>query len=230
MNLLLDFYIKRQFARDRDYQEVIMRRRLGDYLQKVDLARYYRQDCRVGDDRYHVILPFVHFEDNAPRKVIKPLHLDKPAPTEIYRHGDAWIATVRRLRQINCLPKEFLFAVRYPNAEGKRQAAAAEVCRELQQSDTLTIPFGETERILKFAQCQPLGTDLKGGVTEGNEGNTGGRIPRREVAVSPGPGAGRGKAPSRCRPHGGRMVHLDGGFEGAELEAPSCVRCSRGRN
>jgi hypothetical protein len=150
---LFDFYIKRQFARDRDYQEIIMRRRLGEYLQKVNLARFYRQDFRVGDDSYNVILPFVHIEGNTPRKAIKPLHLDKPAPTEIYRHGDAWISTIRRLRQINCLPPQFLFAVRYPTADGKRQAAAAEVCRELEQSDTLTIPFGETDQILKFAQC-----------------------------------------------------------------------------
>lgn len=150
---LFGFYIKRQFARDRDYQEIIMRRRLGDFLQKVNLARFYRQDVRVGDDNYNVILPFVHLEGTTPCKAIKPLHLDKPAPTEIYRHGDAWISTVRRLRQINCLPKDFLFAVRYPGADGKRQAAAKEVCKELQQSDTLTVPFGETDQILKFAQC-----------------------------------------------------------------------------
>jgi hypothetical protein len=130
-----------------------MRRRLGEYLQKVNLARYYRQDFRVGDDNYNAILPFVHVEGNTPRKAIKPLHLEKTAPTEIYRHGDAWISTVRRLRQINCLPKELLFAVRFPTAGGKRQAAAEEVCRELQRSDTLTIPFGETDQILEFAQC-----------------------------------------------------------------------------
>lgn len=150
---LFDFYIKRQFARDREYQEIIMRRRLGEFLQKVGLARFYRQDFRVGDDGYNVILPFVHLEGNKPRKAIKPLHLDKSAPTEIYRHGDAWISTVRRLRQINCLPREFLFAVKHPSSGGKPRAAAEEICSELQKLDTVTIPFSDTGRIQEYAKC-----------------------------------------------------------------------------
>lgn len=149
---LFDFYIKRQFARDREYQEIIMRRRLGDFLQKVNLARFYKQDQRVGDDNYHVVLPFVHFEGNTPRKAIKPLHMDKPMTTDIYRHGDAWISTVRRLRQINRLPKDFLFAVRYPGPNAKGQAAAQDICNELQKLGTQTVPFADTETIRRFAQ------------------------------------------------------------------------------
>ncbi len=149
---LFDFYIERQFARDREYQEIIMRRRLGDFLQKVNLARFYKQDQRVGDDNYHVILPFVHFEGDTPRKAIKPLHMDKPITTDIYRHGDAWVSTVRRLRQINRLPKDFLFTVRYPSARAKGQAAAQDICNELQRLGAQTVPFGDTEAIRRFAQ------------------------------------------------------------------------------
>jgi hypothetical protein len=149
---LFDFYIKRQFARDREYQEIIMRRRLGDFLQKVNLARFYKQDQRVGDDNYHVVLPFVHFEGDTPRKAIKPLHMDKPMTTDIYRHGDAWISTVRRLQQINRLPKEFLFAVRFPGANTKGQSAAEDICNELQKLGTQTVPFADTEAIHRFAQ------------------------------------------------------------------------------
>jgi len=149
---LFDFYIKRQFARDREYQEIIMRRRLGDFLQKIDLARFYKQDQRVGDDHYHVVLPFVHFDGNTPSKVIKPLHMDKPMTTDIYRHGDAWVSTVRRLRQINRLPKDFLFAVHYPGANSKGHAAAKDICDELQQLGTQTVPFADTEAIRRFAQ------------------------------------------------------------------------------
>jgi len=150
---LFDFYVKRQFAHDREYQEIIMRRRLGEFLQKVNLARFYRQDFKVGDDNYHVVLPFVHVVGDTPRKAIKPLHLDKTAPTDIYRHGDAWISTVRRLRQINRLPKEFLFAVRHPAASAKCQTAAQEICDELKKLDTQTVSFGDTDRIRLFAQC-----------------------------------------------------------------------------
>lgn len=149
---LFDFYIKRQFARDREYQEIIMRRKLGDFLQKINLSRFYKQDQRVGDDNYHVILPFVHFEGNTPRKAIKPLHMDKPMTTDINRHGDAWVSTVRRLRQIDRLPKDFLFAVHYPGANTKGQAAAKDICDELQKLGTQTVPFADTEAIRRFAQ------------------------------------------------------------------------------
>lgn len=149
---LFNYYIERQFARDREYQEIIMRRRLGDFLQKINLARFYRQDQRVGDDNYHVILPFVHFEGDKPRKVIKPLHLEKPTTTDIYRHGDAWISHVRRLQRINRLPKDFLFAVRYPGGKSKGQAAAREICNDLEKLGALTVPFADTEAIRRFAQ------------------------------------------------------------------------------
>ena len=149
---LFNFYIKRQFASDREYQEVIMRRRLGDFLQKVNLAHFYKQDQPVGDDTYHIILPFVHFKDGTPRKAIKPLHLAKEATTEIYRHGDAWISTVRRLNGINRLLKELLFTVKHPAGNKQREAAAQEICRELQKNGTQTVPFSDHDAIQRFAR------------------------------------------------------------------------------
>ena len=55
-----------------------------------------------------MILPFVHFEGNTPRKSIKPLHLDKPAPLtpEGLRHPHSSIARNHRI----C---EALFLARY---------------------------------------------------------------------------------------------------------------------
>lgn len=149
---LFDFYIKRQFARDREYQEIIMRRRLAEFLQKENLARFYKQDQPIGDDSYRIVLPFVHYENTTARRAIKPLHLDKESPTDIYRHGDAWIASVRRLRQINCLPTDLLFAVKQPASSPKRQAASDEICRELQALDTHTVAFSDTKSILDFAR------------------------------------------------------------------------------
>ena len=68
-------------------------------------------------------------------------------------HGDAWLSTVRRLREINCLPNQFLFAVQYPPAGGKHYAVAQQICRELQQSQTSIIEIGNTEQIADFARC-----------------------------------------------------------------------------
>jgi hypothetical protein len=149
---LFDYYIKRQFARDREYQEVFMKRELAEFLRRSNLDRFYKTEQQVGDETYHVILPFVHLDGNVVLKAIKPLHLDKEGSTEIYRHGDAWISTVKRLRQINRLPKDFLFTVKGPKAGNKRMHAAQEICRELEHLDAVTIPFAETKRILEFAR------------------------------------------------------------------------------
>jgi len=149
---LFQHYIKRQFARDREYQEVIMRRHLADFLRKNHLDRDYKIDQQVGDDAYHVVLPFVHFDHGVASKAIKPLHLDKEGTTEIYRHGDAWISTVQRLRRINRLPKEMLFTVKTPKGRGKKTDAAEEICKDLRNLDTQTVPFAETNRILDFAR------------------------------------------------------------------------------
>ena len=149
---LFEFYVERHFAAEREYQEIVMRRGLGEFLQKINLARFYRQDYRIGDDNYNVTIPFVHLEGNTPRKVIKPLHLAKDATTEIYRHGDAWISTIRRLEGIHRLPKEFLFTVEQPTGNKQREAAAREICTELERSGTTTVSYSDREAIERFAR------------------------------------------------------------------------------
>lgn len=149
---LFNFYIKRQFASDREYQEIIMRRSLADFLQKIKLASLYKLDQKIGDDTYNVVVPFVHYEGNTPSKVIKPLHLAKPATTDIYRHGDAWISTVRRLGRIKCLPEEFLFTVKQPAGNRQHEVAAQEICTELENCGTKTVRFADREAIERFAR------------------------------------------------------------------------------
>lgn len=148
---LFEYYVNRQFAKDREYQEVIMRRQLGRFLHEFKLDQFYKTDRPIGDESYRVTIPFVHFANSKALKAIKPLHLAKGTPTEIYRHGDAWISSVRRLRQINWLPKEMLFTVKFPKENGKLGDAAEQICNELQALDTLTIPFSDSRRIRDFA-------------------------------------------------------------------------------
>jgi hypothetical protein len=149
---LFDYYVKRQFATDREYQEVIMRRHLAEFLRKVELDKYYKPDPCIGNEDYHIPLPFVYREGNTIRKAIKPLHLDKEAPTDIYRHGDAWIACVRRLKKMDRLPKEILFTVKAPKTGSRRVGVADEICRELENQGAFTLPYSDTNRILGFAR------------------------------------------------------------------------------
>lgn len=128
-----------------------MRNKIADFLREHHLERHYKP-MRVGDETYHLILPFVHQHQDKIKKAIKPLHLDKEAPTEIYRHGDFWISSLKRLQRINRLPKEMLFTVKAPKANPERIAAAEEICKELQNFGAATVPFAETNRILEFVR------------------------------------------------------------------------------
>ncbi|MCP5522977.1 MAG: DUF3037 domain-containing protein [Verrucomicrobiales bacterium] len=152
LKALFQHFIKRQSARDREYQEVIMRRNLAEFFRKNNLEGRFRTDQPVGDETYRIKLPFVRLEGDAVSKAIKPLHLDKEGPTDIYRHGDAWISTVKRLRRINRLPGQFLFAVKAPNSDAKRITAADEIQQELRRLDTLAVPFADKGQILEFAR------------------------------------------------------------------------------
>jgi hypothetical protein len=53
---------------------------------------------------------------------------------------------------MDLLPKELLFTVKPPKTNPKRLTAAKEICRELESLDTVTIPFGDSNRILEFAR------------------------------------------------------------------------------
>ncbi|HEX3720370.1 MAG TPA: DUF3037 domain-containing protein [Verrucomicrobiae bacterium] len=148
---LFAYYVKRQFAQDREYQEIIMRDQLADFLRRQRLAHFYHPRV-VGDEDYHVALPFVYEREGRAMKAIKPLHLDKKEPTEIYRHGDSWISTTRRLRKANKLPEKFLFTVKSPKTDAKRMTAAKAVCEELGKLEVFVTPFGEQIHILDFAR------------------------------------------------------------------------------
>lgn len=148
---LFDFYVKRQFAQDREYQEIIMRNQISQLLQQQRLSHYYKPRT-VGNDDYHVNLPFVYESNGRFLKAIKPLHLAQKETTEIYRHGDAWVSSARRLRDANRLPKQMLFAVKAPRGDTRRVMAAQAICDALRELDVLITPFSEGVRILEFAR------------------------------------------------------------------------------
>lgn len=149
---LFDHYVERQFAQEKEYQEVIMRERLATLLRDHQLEQFYKPK-RVGNQDYHVNMPFV-YEVSAGNqtKAIKPLHLDKKEPTDIYRHGDHWISAIMRLKRINHLPDELLFTVKMPRSNQKREAAAREISQELERLDVRTVSFADRHEILEFAR------------------------------------------------------------------------------
>jgi len=136
-----------------DYEEKKLAREIKRLLHTRRLGKLYREAPWVGTEAYHVGIPLAYVPRDAevPKKAIKPLNLAQATPTRIYTHGDEWIAKVRRLNRVGCLPESFLFVVKKPRDE-ERLAAAEEICDGLRQVGVEVLGIGEDEAILAFAE------------------------------------------------------------------------------
>lgn len=148
---LFEYYVERQFAQHEDYHEKIMAKRLANTFRVEHILNYCPE--RLGDDDYHVLIPFVrrHGDAAVDIRAIKPIDLAKDETTRIIEHGDRWLARVRHLQQQNFRPADFLFPVKLP-AKDKKTRIAEQICGELQNLGTKIVLFGETEKIIEFAR------------------------------------------------------------------------------
>lgn len=127
---LFNHYVERNFAKHKDYQEKVMTDRLTQLFRAENLMDRYQSE-KIGNDDYHVTLPFVekHNDDERPIRALKPLNLTQVEATQIRDHGDAWRNRVARLGSMDFLPRNMLFAVQYPKEDDtKRFSAAMEIC------------------------------------------------------------------------------------------------------
>jgi hypothetical protein len=151
---LFNHYVERYFAKAKDYQESIMTKRLTEIFRQNNLLRRYRTE-KIGTDDYHVTLPFVEMpEDNRhPLRALKPLNLSQSDATKIRDHGDAWVAKVDRLIKMQFMPRDMLFAVRYPPAEQTKQLDAANEITQLLEtkSGVVVEDFKNRKQLMHFA-------------------------------------------------------------------------------
>ena len=143
--------VLRQFAQSREYQETIMRRRLGEFLRDWQLRQHYRSNRLVGDERFHITMPFVHETSGRVRKAFKPLDLDRREASDIFQHGDTWVSALRRLREFGHAPDSMVFPVRFA-AGGEREVAAQRISDELREQGGILVPFEDTDRLRELAQ------------------------------------------------------------------------------
>lgn len=136
-----------------NYEEQKLVRDLRRLLREEKLDRCYREVARVGSESYHVGIPLVWTppQEDVPAKAIKPLNLGRSTPTQIYMHGDDWIARIKRLRLMGKLPEQFLFAVKMPLNPDCRPAAE-EICESLRRSGVHVADFEDEQAILEFAR------------------------------------------------------------------------------
>lgn len=153
LKTLFNHYVERYFAKHKDYQEKIMTDRLTKVFRERNLETRYHNG-KVGNDEYHVTLPFIEGDRNAaPFRALKPLNLAQAEATQIRDHGDAWRAKMDRLKNANFMPKQMLFAVNLPEKHLKKQfLAAQEICNLLRQPNVSVVDFKNKQKITAFAE------------------------------------------------------------------------------
>lgn len=153
LKALFNRYVERHFAQHKDYQETLMTEKLAELFRAQNLIERYPKE-QVGNDDYHVTLPFVKRmgDDPCPVRALKPLNLMQAEATQIRDHGDAWRARVERLKRMDYLPRHMMFAVQCPPVTApKRYDAAKEICDLLQEKGVEVEPFENKNRLTQFA-------------------------------------------------------------------------------
>lgn len=152
---LFERYVEHRHLTQADYEEKQLTREIRRLLQSQRLGRLYREAPWVGTDAYHVGIPlaFTPRGSETPEKAIKPLNLARSTPTPIYTYGDEWVAKIHRLKRVGCLPPEFLFVVKMPEA-GDERVAAEEICEGLVREGARVAEIGDDEAILAFARIE----------------------------------------------------------------------------
>ncbi|MEI6150326.1 MAG: DUF3037 domain-containing protein [bacterium] len=150
---LYGYYVERMFARLPEYQEGAMARRLRKVLLAHRITGY--RPGQIGNEMYEVPIPLLRrlSDDNHVFRAIKPLDLDKDRTTAITVHGDDWLARVNHLKEMDYDVSQILFAVHLPKEDGRKNQAAAEICRKLQDTGVAVTSDDSTEYIASFAKA-----------------------------------------------------------------------------
>jgi hypothetical protein len=150
LDLLYSDYVLRNFAQTQAYQETVLRDRLSGWLKEWGLRRLYKSNQRVGDQMFHVTLPFVHFEDARAAIAIKPVDLNRGEPTQVYEHGGLWVGRFRRLAERDQLPARTVVPILLPF--GPARVAAEEIIHELEAIGVQSADFSDTIRMRQLAE------------------------------------------------------------------------------
>jgi hypothetical protein len=145
LNELFAEYVERRFAQMPRYQEVVMQNRLNIWLRDWGVRKQFKRNATVGDDMFHLTLPFVKTEGDAVTAAIQPLDLNRPDTTKIFDHGGLWIQRFRRLKDRNRMPERMIVPVMLPDKN--RRIAADEVVNELRHAGVSVEPIEEKDRI-----------------------------------------------------------------------------------
>ncbi len=149
---LFNHFVERQFAQHVDYHEKVMTQRLAKFFEEHHVVGYTER--KLGDEDYHVTMPFVYGDTNKRDgiRAVKPLDLARVDSTRIIEHGDRWVLRVKRLQEKDYNPERFLFTVRSPRAEPQKQKHAADICQRLRELRAHVVTNTDKDQILSFVR------------------------------------------------------------------------------
>lgn len=151
VNQLFDQYVQRQFAKEPQFEEVMVKR-VRALLDHLQLAHPFKPMV-IGDAQYHTRFQLVQVVEDVPTRVIKPFFLAQDEPQKIYSHADDWLPKIHRLRKFGFLNAPVLFAVEAPPvADGACFAAYEDVRQELEQMQVQVIAADQDAGIAAFAR------------------------------------------------------------------------------
>lgn len=151
LSTLFARFVERDFA-SKDYHEQMLERGVRETLRKANL-RVYFEEGRIGNDDFHINVPFVHERDGRAQLAIKPLDLAKDEPNKVFDVGGHWVDRMRRLGRHQLLPDEMLFAVNLPErVELGARRAADEIVGELQEQGIKVAAVTDVQAIAQFAR------------------------------------------------------------------------------
>jgi hypothetical protein len=110
-----------------------------------------------------VKFPFGYQPDVAqsPERVLKPLSLAQATSTQIYHHGDVWMANIARLRRRQFLPHSVLLPVKMPLAtRGAAHTAidaAEEICEQVRQLNITIVSTDDRMALRAFVDIEQPG-------------------------------------------------------------------------
>ncbi len=128
---LFDYYVRRNFA-SAIYREGLLEKHVRNTLRLRAIDKNFKRRT-FNDGIYSATFPFVEIAEDEPVKILKPIYLGQDDPTRILDHGNKWLFTVNRLKQL--LPRDVVFAVEGPTGDSLRQRAFQEAVEQFRASN-----------------------------------------------------------------------------------------------
>ncbi|MBX4971094.1 DUF3037 domain-containing protein [Rhizobium binae] len=142
---LFDYYVRRNFASP-IYREGLLERQVRTILKLREIDRNFKRHS-FDDGVYSATFPFVELADDKPVKILKPIYLGQDDPSRILDHGNKWLFTVNRLKQL--LPRDIVFAVEGPAGQSSRRKAFQEAIDQFRASDIQVVDATKERELLE---------------------------------------------------------------------------------